>query len=265
MEKQLGQPIVVENRPGASGTIAANYVRSSPADGHTLLVGGLGMNSTFVKNNSVDLEKDMLPVSNLVNGAFFVFVRSNFPARTMQEFVAYMKANPGKVNYGASAALTILAAEALKLKTGTQFTVVPYKGAAPIVPAMLAGEVDFTIDSVPTFQPHVQAGKVRVLMVASAKRSGVLPDVPSAADVGIKDYEAGFNIGLWAPLGTPREAIQKLSAAAAAAMKAPEVTEKMRSMAVESVGSTPEELMRTHAAYTRVLDEAARASKFEAQ
>jgi tripartite-type tricarboxylate transporter receptor subunit TctC len=262
LEARLGQPIIVENRTGASGTIAANYVRGAPPDSHTLLVGGLGTTSTFVKNGPVNPDKDLLPVSNLQNGTFFVFVRSSLPVASMAELIAYSKANPGKLNYGASSSLTTLAAEGLKLKTGLTFQVIPYKGAAPIVPAMLAGESDFTIDSLPTFQPQIQAGKVRVLMAASARRSPFLPDVPSAPESGVSDFESGFYLGLWAPLGTPRPAIQKLSSETAVVMKVPEVVEHLRKLGTESVGSAPEELLRTHMAINKVLDDAARASNF---
>jgi tripartite-type tricarboxylate transporter receptor subunit TctC len=265
LEKRLGQPVIVENRTGASGTIAGNYVKSAAPDGYNLLVGGMGMSSTFVRNNAVNPEKDLLPVSNLQNGAFFLFVRSSLPVRSLGELIAWSKANPGKLNYGASSSLTTLAAEALKLKTGVTFAVIPYKGAAPIVPAMLSGDADFTIDSLPTFQPHIQADKVRVLIVTSAKRSAMLPGVPSAAESGLGDFESGFYLGLWAPLGTPRDAVQKLSAETAAVMKIPEVVEHLRSIGTEAVGSTPEELLRTHLALNRVLDEAARASNFQPQ
>jgi tripartite-type tricarboxylate transporter receptor subunit TctC len=265
LEKRLGQPVIVENKIGASGTIAGNYVKSAAPDGYNLLVGGMGMSSTFVASNAVNPEKDLLPVSNLQNGAFFLFVRSSLPVRSLAELIAWSKANPGKLNYGASSSLTTLAAEALKLKTGVTFAVIPYKGAAPIVPAMLSGDADFTIDSLPTFQPQVQADKVRVLIVTSAKRSPMLPSVPSAAEAGLGEFESGFYLGLWAPLGTPRDAIQRLSSETAAVMKIPEVVEHLRSIGTEAVGSTPEELLRTHLALNRVLDDAARASGFQPQ
>jgi tripartite-type tricarboxylate transporter receptor subunit TctC len=265
MEKTLGQPIIVENRPGASGTIATHYVRQSPPDGYTVLIAGLAMNSTFIKNNPVNLENDLQPVSNLINGGFFVFVPASLPVNSMQELIAYSKANPGKLNYGYTAPLTLLAGEGLKLKTGMSYTAIPYKGAGPMIPAVLSGEVSFTIESLPTFQSLLQAGKVKALMATSAKRSSVLPNVPSAAEVGIKDYEAGFNLGLWVPLKTPREAVDKLSGAAAAAMKAPEIAEQLGKMGAEAIGSTPEELVRTHVTFQKGLDDAARASNFQPQ
>lgn len=265
MEQRLGQPVVVENRPGANGTIAANFVKTSPPDGYTLLVGGMSMNSTFVKNNAVDAAKELLPVSNLQSGAFYLFTRASLPVKTMGEFIAYAKANPGKLNFGASSSLTTLAAEALKLKTGMTFTVVPYKGAAPIVPAMLSGEADFTIDSLPTFQPHIQAGKVNALMVAAPKRAAAMPSIPSSPESGLGDFESGFYIGLWAPLGTPAPVIQRLASDAAAVMKIPEVVETMAKMGTEAVGSTPQELLRTHVSIHKTLDDAAKASNFQPQ
>jgi tripartite-type tricarboxylate transporter receptor subunit TctC len=264
-EPRLGQPIIVENRTGASGTIAGNYVRTAPPDGYTLLVGGLGMSSVFVKTNSIEVERDLLPVSTLTSGAFFVFVRDSLPVKSMQDLIAYAKANPGKLNYGTSASITLLDAEALKLRTGILFTAIPYRGAAPIVPAMLANEVDFTIDSLPTFAPHVQSGKVRVLMVATPNRSTALPNVPTAAELGITDYAAGFYIGLWAPLKTPNDAIRRLASETAIVMRMPEVVEFMRNQGSEAVGSTPEELLTLHKAFERTLADAAKASHYEPQ
>jgi len=265
LEKRIAQPVIIENRTGASGTIAGNYVKNAAPDGYTLLIGGLGMNSIFVKNNAVEPATDLLPVSNLQSGAFFLFVRSSLPVKSMADLIAYSKANPGKLNYGAAWAGSLLLAEALKLKTGITFAGIPFRGAAPIVPAMLGGEVDFTIDSLPTFAPHVQSDKVRILMTATGKRSPLMPNMPSAAESGIPNYEAGFYLGVWAPLKTPNDIIRRLSTESAAVMRLPEVVEFLRSVGTESVGSTPEELLATNNAINRVLSEAAKASGYEPQ
>jgi len=264
-EPRLGQPFVVENRAGASGTIAGNYVKNAAPDGYTILVGGLGQSSIFVKTNAVEVEKELLPISTLNVGAFMVFVRDNLPVKTMQDLIAYAKANPNKLNYATSNALTLLDAEALKLKTGISYTAIQYKGAAPIVPAMLANDVDFTIDSLPTFAPHVQSGKVRVLMTAAPTRSSALPNVPTAAETGIPGYAAGFYLGLWAPLKTPNDIIRRMSTETTAVMKMPEVVEFMKQQGTESVGGTPEELLATHNAFQKTLADAAKASNFEPQ
>jgi tripartite-type tricarboxylate transporter receptor subunit TctC len=264
-EPRLGQSFVVENRAGASGTIAGNYVKNAAPDGYTILVGGLGMSSIFVKTNAVEVEKDLLPISTLNVGGFMVFVRDNLPVKTMQELIAYGRANPNKLNYATSNALTLLDAEALKLKTGITYTAIQYKGAAPIVPAMLSNDADFTIDSLPTFAPHVQSGKVRVLMTAAPTRSSALPNVPTAAEVGIPGYAAGFYIGLWAPLKTPAEIINRMSTETIAVMKMPEVVDFMKAQGAESVGGTPAELLAVHNAFQKTLADAAAASHFEPQ
>jgi tripartite-type tricarboxylate transporter receptor subunit TctC len=264
-EPRLGQSFVVENRAGASGTIAGNYVKSAAPDGYTILVGGLGMSSIFVKTNAVEVDKDLLPISTLNVGGFMVFVRDTLPVKTMQDLIAYGKANPNKLNYATSNSLTLLDAEALKLKTGITYTAIQYKGAAPIVPAMLAGDADFTIDSLPTFAPHVQSGRVRVLMTAAPTRSSALPNVPTAAEVGIPGYAAGFYIGLWAPLKTPGDIINRMSTETIAVMKMPEVVEFMKAQGAESVGGTPEELLAVHNAFQKTLSDAAKASHFEPQ
>ncbi len=265
MEKRLGQIMIVENRAGAGGTIAGNYVKNAAPDGYTLLIGGLGMSSTFVANNSVDLPVDLAPVSAVNKGSFFVFMRTSLPVRTMQELIAYSKANPGKLNYATSNPLTLLAVEALKLKTGITYTAIPYKGAAPIVTDMLGGQVDFTIESLPTFQSHLAGGQVRVPMVAAAKRSTLLPDVPSAGEIGIANYESGFYLGIWAPLKTSNDIIRRLSADSIAVMKVAEVVDYLKSVGTEPLGTTPEELVAIHKAYNSVLDDAAKASGFKPQ
>ncbi|MCC6202107.1 MAG: tripartite tricarboxylate transporter substrate binding protein [Gammaproteobacteria bacterium] len=265
MEKRLGQTMIVENRAGAGGTIAGNYVKNAAPDGYTLLIGGLGMSSTFVANNSVDLPVDLAPVSAVNKGSFFVFMRASLPVRTMQELIAYSKANPGKLNYATSNPLTLLAVEALKLKTGITYTAIPYKGAAPIVTDMLGGTVDFTIESLPTFQSFLPGGKVRVPMVAAAKRSTLLPDVASAGEIGIANYESGFYLGIWAPQRTPADVIRRLSNESVVVLKVPELVDYLKSVGTEPLGTTPEELVAIHKAYNSVLNDAAKASGFKPQ
>lgn len=265
MEKHLGQQIVPDNRPGANSTIAANAVAKASPDGYTLYFGSsTSIHPLFNKANGVDAGRQFAPISDLLRPEFFLFISTRVPAKNFQEFVAYSKANPGKLNLGAGGTIAIMVTELLKARSGLSYSGIPYKGAAPVLTAALAGEVDFMQTTLAGVMPHIQAGKIRALLVASSRRFALLPDVPTAAEAGVPDYELDFSLGLWAPAGTPRAIVQKLNAEAIAALKAPGLTEQARNqLGAEPMGTTPEEQLRTFETAMRVWTEAARLANFQ--
>lgn len=265
MAKPLGQPIVIEFKPGASSTIGAKYVVSANPDGYTLLYGPLvAAHPLLNRNNAVDAGKDLAPVSRFATTPYFFVSRASLPVSSLQELVAYAKTNPDSLKHGLPSATTNLIMQMLMSRTGINSRSIPYKSSPQITIALLAAEVDWSVANVAGFLPHIQAGTIRALFVASTKRSSLLPNVPTAAEFGVPNFEVASNYGLWAPLGTPKDIIQKLSAEAATALKIPAVAEQIRKgSGAEPVGSTPEELMRTFEADIKFLSEAARLAKYQ--
>ena len=264
---RLRQPVIVENRPGANSTIAANAVAQATPDGYTFFYGGVMTPSpVFVKNNGVDAATQLKPVSMVLSAPFFLVVNAKVPANTMQELVAYSQKNPGKLNFGDGAALSTMVMEAVASRTGLNFTSIPYKGSAPSMQALLAGEVDMTLDTVPTYLQHIESGKLRALMNTSRARSPILPNVPSAAEIKGLDINAASVLSLWAPAGTPDIIVRKLSTEIAAMSKAPEFRAKFKkSTNVDPIGSTPDELMATFLADKALYTSVARQIKYEPQ
>jgi tripartite-type tricarboxylate transporter receptor subunit TctC len=265
MEKRLGQPFLVENRPGANSTIAAKAVAGAPPDGYTLFFGSAtNISPVFVKENSVDAAKELAPISNLFTAPYGFFVSAKQPFASWQEVVAYAKANPGKANFGSTAFITDLLMNVLKNRSGIDYTVVTYKGGPELLRALVSGEVDFTIIVPSVLVGPTQAGSVRALF--STRAFAQLPNMPTAAAIGIPNFDVVANQGLWAPHGTPRDIAQNLSAAAAAAAKAPDVSEQARkAFGGETLGTTPEEQMRTYESDLKFWQEAARLSNFKPQ
>lgn len=267
MEKQLGQPIVLEFKTGANGTIAAKAVVNAPPDGYTLFYGNTtSIHPIFNRNNAVFAGKELLPIARFATSPFVFFSSAKLPAGSFPELLAYAKANPDRLTFGSPNPTFALIMQMLKDRTGFSARVIPYKGSPQIVVALLAGEADLAFSNVQPYLPHIQAGKIRALFVAGDKRSPLLPNVPTADEVRIANFELATNQGLWAPLGTPREIIQKLNAAAASALKVPAVAEQIRKgSAAEPVGGTPEDLLRTFEYETKLYSEAAKASNFQPQ
>ncbi len=266
MEKRLGQPIILEFKPGANGTIAAKFVAGSAPDGYTLNYNSITIHPIFNKNNAVDAAKELAPVSQFVQTPVFLFARTSLPVTTLQELVAYGKANPNNIKYGTSNPTINLGFEMLKVRTGLAALDVPYKASSPTILAMLASEVDMTFSSPGVFLPHVEAGKLRAIFVASNKRSPILPNVPSASEIGIPNFELAVNNNLWAPVGTPRDVVTKLSEAAAAALRMPTIVDFIRKgIGSEPVGSTPEEQLRTFESEVKFWSEAARLANYQPQ
>jgi len=265
MEKRLGQPIIVENRPGAGSLIAVQYVARSEPDGYTILFGtASGVHPVFMKEG-IDVTKEFLPISNLQVGGLILATKAGFPANTIQDLVRWSKANPGKLNFGAIGIQGDLYMQVVKARTGLEYASIPYKGDAPIVTALLGGEVEFALSNILAVLPHIQAGKMGALLITRKQRSSMAPTIPTAAELGIPDVLWEFNLGLWAPKGTPRPVIQRLSTEAIAAARLPEIVEQFRKFGADAVGSTPEEQLRTLEDEIKFWSEAARLANFKPQ
>jgi tripartite-type tricarboxylate transporter receptor subunit TctC len=242
---KLGQSVIVDNRPGANTTIGVNAVVQAPGDGYTFFYGGvMSASPIFVKNNAVDVTTQLKPVSLVLSSPFFVVVNSKVPAKNFQELVEYSKKNPDALNFADGAPLSTMVMYAIANRTGLKFTPIPYKGSGPSLQALISGEVQMNLDTVPNYVQHIQAGTVRPLLNTSTTRYSALPDVATTADVKGLNLNAASVLSMWAPKSTPDEIVKKVSGAIAAIAKDPAFREKFqKSTNVDPIGSTPEELL----------------------
>jgi tripartite-type tricarboxylate transporter receptor subunit TctC len=246
---QLGQPIVIDNRGGAGGTLGAEVAAKSPPDGYTFLVGAIhhAIAVSIYPKLGYDLQKDLVPVTVLSSVPNVLVVNpQRVQARTYPEFFKYLKANPGRLNYasagnGTSHHLTV---ELYKTMTQTFVTHIPYRGAGPALQDLLAGQVDLMFDGLGSSMPQIKAGRLVPLAVTSDKRSFALPDVPTLAESGVKGYDAKTWYAVWAPAGTPREIVQRMQQEIARALASKELTDTWAALGAEPGGQSPEQ-MRT--------------------
>ena len=245
LSKQLGHQIVVDNKPGQGAMIGSEVVAKAPADGYTLLLAS-NPNATSVSlynNLSFNPVDDFLPISLLGREQAVLLVHPSFPAKSMKEFIAFVKANPDKVNYGSSgngSAQHLFTA--LMMSIGNmKMTHVPYKGSAGVTTDLLGGQIQTALPGLAAMMGHIRDGKLRPLAVTGAARSPLLPEVPTLAESGFKGYEAYIWMGLLAPKGTPAAIIEKLNRELIIALKAPSVKAYMNKAAIEQIGSTPSE------------------------
>jgi tripartite-type tricarboxylate transporter receptor subunit TctC len=241
----LKQPVIVDNRAGAGGNVGADAVAKAAPDGHTVLITtpGLAIAKSIYKKLPFDPEKDFVPVSQLTATFLILVVNPSVQASSVKELVTLAKAQPGKLNYGSSGsgATIHMATELFRVMTGTSMVHVPYKGEAPAYTALLANEVQLSVGPVSGLLPHIKAGRLRALGVSSRTRSAAMPDVPTIAEAGVPGYEFTSWFGMFAPAGTPREVVQRLSAESAKVMASADIREKLPAMGNEAVGSTPEQ------------------------
>ena len=236
LSKSWGQPVLIENKPGASGHIGAEAVATSPADGYTLL-----MSSTAsLSERNVH---QFAPVTLVSASPYVITVNPRVAASNVRELIELAKKNPGKLTFGSSGtgAASHLSAELFKSMAGIDMLHVPYKGTGQALTDLLAGQIDVMFAPAQTVMPQVQAGRLKALAVTSAKRASTLPDLPTAAESGLPDYEAIGWFGLLAPVATPKSVVAKLGADANAALAEPEVRQKMLLLGAEPSGDTPEQ------------------------
>jgi len=248
MSELLGQPVVVENKPGAGTNIANELVAKSPADGYTLLFTSpaVAINMSLYRNPPYDALRDFAGVSIFSESTNLLVVPASLAASSVKELIALAKERPGSLNYSSAGQGTTqhLAGELFKLRTGTDIVHVPYKGSAPSLTALIAGEVQLSFVNPVAVGPHVKSGRLRALAVAGAKRSALLPEVPTMKEAGVVGVEVPLWYGLLAPKATPRDIVRTLASAVAKAAQSEELRKKLAQDGAEPVGNTPEEFDR---------------------
>jgi len=242
--KRLGHQFIVENRPGAGNNLATEAVVKSPADGHTIILvnPANAINASLYKNLNFNFLRDIDPVGGFIRVPNVMEVHPSVPANNVAEFIAYVKANPDKVNIASSGNGTSihLSGELFKMMTGTKMTHVPYKGSAPMLTDLLGGQVQVTFDNLPSSINHIKAGKLRPLAVTTAKRSEELPDVPTVAET-VPGFEASAFFGFGVPKGTPKEIVDLLNKEINLALKDPAMLAKLKELGGTPIPGTPAE------------------------
>ena len=242
----LGEKIVIDNRPGAGGTVGTRAVAKSEPDGYTLLLsftGTMAIAPSLYKNVGYDPRRDFAPIGMIGNAPNSLVVHPSFPAKTLAEFVAYAKANPGKVNFGSAGAGTVshITGEYFAASAGIKLVHIPYKGTGPALTDLLGGHIPMAFAPIPASHANVSAGLLRALAVTSTSRSSLLPDVPTIAESGFPGFDASLYYGLVAPAGTPRPVIDKLNKALRDALASDEVKKQLGLDGTEITPGTPED------------------------
>ena len=249
LSEMLGQPVVIENKAGASGMVGADAVAKAAPDGYTLLLGNiasLAINVGIYPKMAYDPLKDFTPVARTVDVNYVLVVHPSVPVKTVPELIAYAKANPGKLAYGSagSGSLPHLGTELFKAQTGTDMIHVPYKGGGPMVTDLLGGSIHVVLGDQANLMPHVATGKFRALAVATSKRSPNAPDLPTIAETGLSGFDATAWQGLVGPAGMPPDVVKRLNEALNRVMTIPAVRERLVGGGLDPVGGTPEQFGR---------------------
>ena len=243
MQETLGQPVVVENRTGAGGVIATEFVAKSAPDGYTILMGSAAPQTLtqFLQKTGYDGVKDFAPISLVNTFPIVLMVHPSVPAQNVKELIALAKAQPGKLNFAGAGGLTQFAGEIFKYMAGIDMTYIPYKGGAPAAAAAAAGDAQVTFANYSDALAHLKSGRLRALGMTSAKRFPQSPEVPTIAEAGIPGYQVDSWNGLLAPAGTPPEIVNRMAAAVQQGLKDPSTKKRMEEMGTEPVGDTPVE------------------------
>lgn len=245
MTEALGQPVIVDNRAGAGGTIAADLVARATPDGYTLnaMTNSYAVNASFYKL-PYDPVADIAPITLIGTSGYLMVVNPKVPAATMKEFLALARARPRELNYGSSGqgAISHLAIELFKLMAGVDLTHVPYKGTAPVLTDLLSGQIQFTAGAIPPTMPHVRSGRLRALGVSTAQRSRLAPEMATVSEAGVPGYDVSSWYAVSAPPRTPKAIVAKLNGVIAQILAQPEISGRFEKEGVDAVHSTPEAL-----------------------
>ena len=264
LQEAWGQAVIVENKPGAAGIVGTELTAKSAPDGYTFMMGNIGthaINVSLYKKLAYDPVRDFAPVSMVADLPLLLLVHPSVPANSVKELIALAKSQPGKLNFSSSGAggSMHVAAELFKSMTGVDMVHIPYKGGAPAVADLLSGQVALSFSTVLETIQHVKAGKVRALAVTNDHRSIALPDLPTIAEAGLPGYQSISWLALFAPAGTPKDIVNKVSAESVRILKLPDVKERLLAQGAEPIGSTPEQLAAILAAdiakYAKVIRE----------
>ncbi len=246
LTQMWGQSVVVENKPGAGGNIGADFVAKSPADGYTVVMGALSthaVNPSLYPKMPYDAAKDFAPISLVAITPNVLVVNPSLPVNSVKDLIAYAKANPGKLSFGSGSngSAGHLAGELFKVDTGTDMVHIPFKGGAPALQALLAGDTQFMFDNLANSMPQVKAGKLKALAVTTAKRSSLVPELPTMAEAGVPGFDISTWFGIMAPAGTPPDVIAKWNADMVKVLNSPDMREKMTAQGAEPTPTTPAE------------------------
>jgi tripartite-type tricarboxylate transporter receptor subunit TctC len=244
MSEALGQPVVVENRAGAGGILAAEAVLKAPADGHTLFLGDTGnyaVSAALYTKFPYDVQRDFAPIVLAAAPPVYLVANASSPFASVQDFLRLAKAAPVVYGSTGNGNVTHLAMELLRSLSGAQLTHVPYKGAAGLAPALLSGDVGIGFIGYSIVAPHAKAGKLRILAVSTSRRSALTPDVPTVAEAGVPGYGFDISVGYLAPAGTPPHVVQRLNEEINRAIRLPEVRQVLEAAGIPPVGGTPEQ------------------------
>jgi tripartite-type tricarboxylate transporter receptor subunit TctC len=261
LQSRIGRPVVVENRAGSNGNVAASVIATSPADGATLMVTSsamLSVNPKFIAQLTYDPQKDFVPVALLARAPIFLAVHSGVPVTTLPEFVDYVRAHPGELNYGSSGVGSIhhLSMEAMKAALHLQMTHIPYRGAGQSVPALLGGHIQALFAAYPSIKGAVEAGRVKLLATNGGHRSPLAPDVPALGEI-VPGFDLITLIGIFARAGTPAAVVNKIAGAALAVVKEPEVVAQFATLGMEPAGEGPDAFARSIAGEIERVNKAA--------